>query len=186
MYKGENIVALKKREKINPKELLKKSLSQKIEEELKEKGVYQFSPEKELNINEDYLNLPSEITEVMSKDLGEYLNAYTQQKMYMRTLIGWTECLIEEARREYNEVAIKYYKVVNKTKMSEKAKDIEVNNEEEVLPFYNALIDLKVKKSMLEYNLASIEDAIFLISREVSRRNGDFNDENRNHNVGRK
>ena len=70
--------------------------------------------------------------------------------------------------------------------MTEKAKDIEVNNEEEVLPLYNRLQDLKVKRSVLEHNLASIEDAIFLISREVSRRTGDFNDENRNSNVQRR
>ena len=175
-----------KKEKINPKEMLKKSLADRIDAELCEKGVHQFSVNEELHIDKDHLSLPYEITEVSSKDLGEYLNAYTQQKMYMRTLIGWTECMIEDARREYNEVAVPYYRKVNATKMSEKAKDIEVNNEEEVLPLYNALQDLRIKKSVLEHNLLSIEDAIFMISREVSRRTGDFNDENRNINVQRR
>lgn len=175
-----------KRNKVNPKELLSKSLSERIEEDLKKSKVHQFSPEEELHIDAEHLHLPIEITGVSSKDLGEYLNAYTQQKMYMRTLIGWTECMIEDARRDYTEVAVPYYRKVNATKMSEKAKDIEVNNEEEVLPFYNKLQDLKVKRSVLEHNLASIEDAIFLISREVSRRTGDFNDESRNFNVQRR
>ena len=94
--------------------------------------------------------------------------------------------MIEEAKRDYNEVAIPFYKEVNKTKMSEKAKDIEVNSEPEVIEMYHKLNDLKVKKTMLELNLASIEDAIFLISREVSRRTGDFNDESRSYNVSRK
>ena len=175
-----------KKEKINPKEALRKSMSQRMDEELKELKVYQFSPQEELHIDEEHLSLPYEITEVPSKDLGEYLNAYTQQQMYMRTLIGWTECMIEEAKRDYNEVAIPFYKEVNKTKMSEKAKDIEVNSEPEVIEMYHKLNDLKVKKTMLELNLASIEDAIFLISREVSRRTGDFNDESRSYNVSRK
>ena len=106
-----------KKEKINPKEALRKSMSQRMDEELKELKVYQFSPQEELHIDEEHLSLPYEITEVPSKDLGEYLNAYTQQKMYMRTLIGWTECMIEEAKRDYNEVAIPFYKEVNKTKL---------------------------------------------------------------------
>ena len=38
---------------------------------------------------------------------------------------------------------------------------------------------------LLEMNIANIEDAIFMISREVSRRTGDFNNENRNYNVNR-
>ena len=172
--------------KINPKEMLMKSLSERVDEELKESRVHQFSPDEELHIDAEHLQLPYEITDVPSKELGEYLNAYTQQKMYIRTLIGWTECMIEDARRDYTEVAVPYYRKVNATKMSEKAKDIEVNNEEEVLPLYNRLQDLKVKRSVLEHNLASIEDAIFLISREVSRRTGDFNDENRNSNVQRR
>lgn len=175
-----------KAEKINPKELLKKSLSDRIEEELAKEGVHQFSPNEELHIDAEHLHLPYEITEVSSKDLGEYLNAYTQQKMYIRTLIGWVECMIEDARREYTEVSVPFYKLVNATKMSEKAKDIEVNNEPTVVPYYNKLQDLKIKKSVLEHNLASIEDAIFLISREVSRRTGDFNDERRDYNVSRR
>lgn len=175
-----------KKEKINPKEILRKSLSQKIDEDLNQLGVHQFSPDKELHIDEEHLGLPSEITEVSSKDLGEYLNAYTQQKMYMRTLIGWTECMIEDARREYNEVAVPIYKEVNSTKMSEKAKDTVVTNDPRVIPYYHKLCDLRTKKTVLELNLASIEDAIFMISREVSRRTGDFSDETRNHNVQRR
>ena len=69
--------------------------------------------------------------------------------------------------------------------MSEKAKDTEVNNHPDVLPLYNNYRDLQIKKSMLDLQLSNLEDAIFLISREISRRNGDFENETRNINVGR-
>ena len=176
-----------KQEKINPMEVLKKrrNLTEVIEDEFKEKGVVTFSPEKELNINPNYLELPSDITEVSSKDLGEYLNAFTQQKMYMRTLIGWAECLVEEARRDYVEASKHIYKELNKTKLSETAKEREVNSDDEVLPYFEVYMDCKKKLQLLNLNVASIEDAIFLISREVSRRVGDFNNESRNYNVNR-
>ena len=174
-----------KKEKINPKEALRKSMSQRMDEELKELKVYQFSPQEELHIDEEHLSLPYEITEVPSKDLGEYLNAYTQQKMYMRTLIGWAECLVEEARRDYVEASKHLYKELNKTKLSETAKEREVNSDDEVLLYFEIYMDCKKKLQLLNLNVASIEDAIFLISREVSRRVGDFNNESRNYNVNR-
>lgn len=174
------------KKKINPREIVKKSYADNIQEELEKEGVEFFRPSDSLNIDEDYLSLPQDLTECPPKELGRYLNAFTQQKMYMRTLLGWCECMIEDARREYMDVAIGYYREVNTTKMSEKAKDLEVNNEPEVLPLYNKYKDLQMKRSMLDYNLTSIEDAIFLVSREISRRCSDFNDDERNHNVGRR
>ena len=179
---------VKKQEKINPKEELMKhkSLTDKIEGEFSEQGVRTFSPDEELNINSDYLQLPYEITEVSSRELGEHLNAYTQQKMYIRTLIGWAELMYEEARREYLLASDHIYKELSKTKMTETAKEREVNSSPEVLPKHNIMMDIKKKLQLLNLNIASIEDAIFMLSREVSRRTGDFDDENRNHNVSRR
>ncbi len=170
--------------KMNPKDIIKKSYTDSIHEDLEAKGVRFFKPEDSLNIDSEYLVLPKDITEVSPRNLGKYLNAYTQQKMYIRTLLGWCECMYEDTRRTYMETAYPKYHLVNSSKMTEKAKDLEVNNSEDVLPLYSQMMDMKMKKSTLELNLASIEDAIFLISREISRRNGDFSDENRNYNIG--
>ena len=68
---------------MNPRELHKLYLNN-IEDELKSKGVVFFEAEKNLNINEDFLTLPAQITEVTSRELGEFLNAFTQQKLYLR------------------------------------------------------------------------------------------------------
>ena len=182
---GGVIMKVKKVNKVNPKDLLKKSYTDNVQSTLENKGVMFSDPEKTLNIDEEHLVLPKDITEVPAKSLGKYLNAFTQQKMYMRTLIGWCECMIEDARRVYMSVAIEHYKKANATKMSEKAKDTEVNNHPDVLPLYNDLRDLQVRKNILDLQLSNLEDAIFLISREISRRNGDFDTETRNINVGR-
>lgn len=47
----------------------------RIEEELTEDGVLLFEPSAGLNINDQFLCLPREITEIDPKSLGEYLNS---------------------------------------------------------------------------------------------------------------
>lgn len=183
-----------KPKKINPKKVLeeKRSYTDSIQDELEQKGVNFFVPnanikgDESLNIDEDYLKLPKHITDVDNKSLGEYLNAYTQQKMYMRTLVGWAECMLEEARREYHSASEQVYRELSKTKLSETAKEREVNSNEEILPYYETFMDCKKKLQLLNLNIYSIEDAIFMISREVSRRSGDFDNERRDYNVTRK
>lgn len=174
-------------EKVSPMKALKerKSYVDSMQEELEDKGVDFFDPNGSLNIDTDYLSLPANITECPAKDLGEYLNAFTQQKMYMRTLLGWAECYLEEAQREYLQESQHLYKKLSETKMSEKAKERELNTDLEIFPYYEKYMDYKKKCMLLELNISNIEDAIFMISREVSRRTGDFNNENRNYNVNR-
>lgn len=177
----------KVQKKINPKEVLKQKRSyvDKVHEELEEKGVDFFKPSEQggsLHIDTDYLSLPKNITDIPAKELGEYLNAFTQQKLYIRTLLGWAECLCEEAQREYMSVSQDLYRSLP-AKMSEKAKEREVTTDEEIIPYYETYVELRRKCSLLEMNIANIEDIIFMISREVSRRTGDFNNETRNFNV---
>lgn len=175
----------KEKSKVNPKKMLqeRKSYADRKQEELELKGVVFFEPDKTLDIDSSYLNLPSNITEVSSKDLGEYLNAYTQQKAYMRTLLGWAEMYSEEAEMNYRNSSSKKYTELSGTKLSEKAKDREVNSDPEIVPFYEEYIDKQNACRLLEMNIKTIEDIIFLLSREVSRRTGDFGNENRNINV---
>lgn len=186
-------MALKKvsKSKVNPKEVLKerRSYCEVVHEDLASKGVDFFSPKETggtLNINNEYLELPAEITQVNSTDLGEYLNAFTQQKAYLRTLLGYAEMQAEEARLEYLSASEEPYRNLLNTKLSETSKEREVNTDPEVRPSYEKWCDYKNKVRLLSYNIASIEDIIFMISREVSRRTGDFNEENRNYNVSRR
>lgn len=171
--------------KINPREIHKSYLD-KIETELEKQGVVFFDPQSNLNISDDYLTLPHEITEITSRELGEYLNTFTQQKLYLRTLLGRVELKVEEARRAYYEASADTYKQYSVSKISETAKERIINSDMEIQPYYYEYIDCRKKQALVEYSIANIEDIIFMISREVSRRTGDFSEENRAHNVSRK
>lgn len=174
----------KPKQKMNPRQVLS-DYQAKIEKSLENSGVELFDVESgRLTITEDYLTLPGEITDVPSHELGEYLNAFTQQKVYMRTLLGRVELLVEEARRVYHAESDELYRKHTLSKMTETAKERLVNADKDVRPHYELYMDAKSKQKIIQYSLESIEDIIFLLSREVTRRFGDFTDENRNHNVG--
>lgn len=171
--------------KINPRKVRETYLDS-IEGSLHQSGVVLFEPDNgSLNINDSYLVLDSELTDVPSKELGEHLNAFTQQKMYMRTVVGRMEIFVEEAKRKYMEVSTPYYKELP-PKMAESAKERLIIDEPKVKPAYNEYRDLSLKLSILRAQIENIEDAIFLLSREVTRRSSDFNEENRSYNVGRR
>lgn len=177
--------------KMNPKEMLqqKRNYCDKIHDELSEQGVNFFKPVEDdgaLNIDRDYLTLPKNITEVSNKELGEHLNAFTQQKMYMRTLVGYAELFAEESKREYLSSSEDLYRSLLGSKLSETAKEREINSDPNVKPHYEKYLDYKNKVKLLNFNIQSIEEAIFMLSREVSRRTGDYENERRDYNVQRK
>jgi len=175
----------KSKEKIDPKAIL---LNSKLAAELESEGVVMFRPVEDggsLHINTDYLTLPANITDVPAHIIGEYLNAFTQQKLYMRTLLGEVQCLVEEARRMYDSAAIGIYRTLSEQRLSETAKEKIVNADLKVLPFFEQVTEARIKQGIIEQNIDNITDAIFLISREMTRRIGDFKDENRNENVRR-
>ena len=182
---------LSKREKptkINPKQV-HKSYCDKLHDDLESKGIDFFSPAENggsLHINKDYLSLPSDITEVSTKDLGEYLNAFTQQKAYLRTLLGWSEMYAEDARKKYFEVSSPRYRELLNSKLSETAKEREVNSYDDVRPAFEAFNDYRNQVKLINYNIASVEDIIFMLSREMTRRVGDFKEDTRNYNVNKK
>jgi len=175
---------------INPIKVLKKNLVEKLTGELEDKEVKFFKPidlDGDLDINNRYLTLPNDITNSSSKDLGRYLNTFTQYKLYIRTFTGWQEISLEESKREYFNSKIGLYKEYSiDKKMSETAKEVLINNCEEVKPYFMKMKDDKKKLLLLYNNLESISDAIFSISREMSRRGLDFRDENRNENMQKK
>lgn len=177
--------------KVNPKKIAeeRKSLLESITSDLEEQGVPNICPVEQggvLNIDSDYLILPKDLTDIPSRLLGNYLNSYTQNRMYMRTLIGWQELHLEGAKRRYFDKFVPVYEELCKQKLSETAKELMANNHEDVKDLFLDFKDEKQKLKMLGYSLASIEDAIFLISREISRRGADFNMDNRNENVQRR
>ena len=173
-----------KQEKINPRQIQEDYVT-RIENSLHKEGVTLFD-EKYLNIDNEYLVLPREITEITSKELGEYLNAFTQQKMYLRTVAGRLLLFIEKSRRKYYEVSADKYRRLTNDKMSETAKERIILSSPEVRPAYEEYTDFKNKGKILDNTIANIEDTIFLLSREISRRTGDFAEDRREYNVSRR
>lgn len=168
--------------KLNPREIHKKYIS-RVEEELTNEGVVFWDAELgNLNVDSEYLSLPYDITEVSSRELGKYLNAFTQQKLFLRTLLGRIDCVVKELRMEYYSLSSDMYKKLTDRKISETAKErmlMTYMDTEEHGHIYSKYLDSVEKKSLIELSIANIEDAIFLLSREVSRRTGDFKDESR-------
>ena len=158
-----------------------------ITEDLTEKGVEFFSPPElggVLNIDGEYLTLPQDITDIPSRELGRYLNAFTQHRMYMRTLIGWQRLSEEESKRAYYAISTPIYQELNRKDFpSEVGRERYINNHPDVRDIFFELKDQKRKSELFELNLLSIDDAIFLVSREISRRGGDYEREIRNENV---
>ena len=172
--------------KINPIKMAKSYMEEK-EEELSKRGITLYDTANgSLNINSDLLPLPFDLTDVTSRDLGELMNALTQTKMFYRTLLGRQESNVEESRIKYYDASSVQYAEMSKTKLSETAKERLINDSEEVRPSYLKYRDEKHKLNLIAYSIQNIEDALFLVSREVTRRNSDFNDENRNHNISKK
>lgn len=177
------------KKRINPKQLLEKHKSriESLDTELEDKGVIPFKPVDmggNLNIDTEYLLLPKDITECTSKQLGQLLNAFTQQRIYMRTLIGWQNIALEISKREYYQISTPIYQELDRKQYpSEISRERYVNNHEEVKESYFNYRDEKRKSDLLELNLASIDDALFLISREISRRGTDIEKVYRNENV---
>lgn len=170
------------KKKINPKKLRRDYLDS-VEDNLAKEGLVVFDIQSNLHISKDFLSLPSHITEIPSRELGEHLNAFTQQKMYLRTLLGRIEISLEQAKQKYFKISNSSYVEYTKTRMSETSKErilvTELCDTEEYAEYIKAV----ERKRLVELNINNIEDAIFLLSREVSRRTGDFNDETRLHNI---
>ena len=154
-----------------------------VEEYFESKGIVALDKENNrLNIDADYLSIPSNISDLSPSELGEYLNAFTQQRIYARTLQTRLEIQEELAKRRYNEAFDEeYIKLTNGAKKySEAAKEKLVNMHQDVRPLYYEYCDWQKKRSYLENYIKSLEEGTFLFSREITRRGLDFNYERRN------
>lgn len=75
------------------------TLIDKIESQLSQEGVTPFSNE---NIERDYLKLPRYLDELPAAEIGRYLHATVQQRVYVRTLISQTRAYLREAQSQLN------------------------------------------------------------------------------------
>src|SRR3712207_5547771 len=95
-------------------------LLETIENELGKEGITLFDNS---DIMQEFLVLPADLTEVESRDLGRYFNAFTKQKMWTRTLLGRVSAMSREMEIELDEIRDRVYKSLP-PKMSLKEKEI--------------------------------------------------------------
>lgn len=170
------------RPKIDPKQVL---LATKLQRELEKRGSVTFAPESgTLSIDAEYLRLPADITALPAHELGRHLSAFTQHKMYMRTLHFRMQCHVEDIRRGYDAARREAF-MEHKGCRSVTERDFLVNSDPRVAPSHDLWTETKMKAAMVKDTIESISDAIFLISREISRREADFPHERREHSAGR-
>lgn len=173
-----------RKSKAEPKEVVKeeRNISEEVEEQLAEEGITLFTNE---NVVEDYLQLPADLTEETSQDLGRYFNAFTQQKMYVRTVIGRLSAIVREKDNSMNILRAEVYSGMN-AKVSQKEKELQFQSDPRVQEQMEDLFSFKEKLLMASDYLDGLIDGITLISREISRRESDWNDNKRSDNLEKK
>jgi hypothetical protein len=156
------------------------TLIDKIESQLSQEGVTPFSNE---NIERDYLKLPRYLDELPAAEIGRYLHATVQQRVYVRTLISQTRAYLREAQSQLNMEKALIYKSFP-VKMSLTEKELKLAEYPSAKEAMERVIYLQERLDYLKDVLDSLEDLKFNISRELSRRGVDFTDANRSARVG--
>lgn len=160
----------------------RKSLLDNIEEALARDNI--VIPEYS-NVDTEYLTLPECITDIEMSELGNYLNAFTQQKIWVRTVIGRTSVLLRERQLFLDEKRAIIFDELP-VKMSVKEKELRLLLDPNLKKVKEELIFYEEKLAILEDIISSLEESIFTISREITRRTKDFDEFNRNENWGRR
>ena len=174
---------LVRKRKVEPKAVSNDvSVSEIVEQELADEGIVLFNND---NVVEDYLQLPADLTEVTSQELGRYFNAFTQQKMYVRTVIGRISAIVREKDNDMNVLRAEVYSSFN-AKVSQKEKELQFQSDPRVQEQVKELFNYEEKLRMASDYLDGLIDGITLISREISRRESDWNDDRRSDNIGKK
>ena len=106
------------------------------------------------------------------------MNAFVQQKMYIRTLVSQARAVYREAKSNYDKEKCKVFSGAP-AKMSVTEKELRVYADEKAEASRNFMEYSLEKMDFLKDILESYEDGIFLVSRELTRRTKDLEDMNR-------
>jgi hypothetical protein len=162
------------------------SILETVERQLIQEGITPFD---NANIMEEYLKLPADLTECDSKDLGRYFNAFTKQKLWCRTLLARTSALLRELTEELDSISDKVYSELP-PKMSVTEKKLKLRSHEKYGERATELLKdvalYQERQNMLATYLDNLVDCIVCISREITRREGDFFDERRENSIEKK
>lgn len=146
-----------------------------IESELVKEGIIMFDNS---NIDKDYLLLPPHLDEEEPKEIGRYLHAFTQQRMWVRTLMSRIGAILREENGELDKQRVRVFATLP-ARMSVTEKELALYDDSASLDIVERIKVISAKYDMLESYMKNLEDAIFDISREISRRGYDYSSQNR-------
>lgn len=144
-----------------------------------ERGGFVFA--KEPVLDEFYLHVPADITEVSDKDLGTYLSTLTVQKNWIITLISKLEAEMLDVKESFEEAYSDSYDNAPHTNVNDKKEYAKTTKKYRYWARQKNRAEATL--TMALRNLETLDNAIFLVSREVSRRTGLRDQEIRDHNI---
>lgn len=147
--------------------------------ELKEEGIVPFGND---NVDDDYLQLPVFLTEESSKELGNYFNTFTMQRMYVRTILGRLRAHIRDLESDLDDIRATLYPTLP-VKMSIKEKEVALLSSHKARQIIEKQRGYQAKLDIVKNYMDSLEDGIHNISREITRRGKDWDDSNRGQNI---
>jgi hypothetical protein len=156
-----------------------KTLLDLVEEDLEENFV--FLPNNE-NIADEYLTLPVHLDEVTDVELGRYLHATLQQRMWVRTLLARVTLLIKAENNKLDKEKDRVFSMQDK-KMSVTEKELKLYNDPVCSCILSKIEYLEGKRDILSAVMENLEDARFDISRNIALLGIDFDGARRADNV---
>lgn len=146
-----------------------------LDEFMEESSIEPFGND---SIEADFLQFPPFLSEVPSRDLGNYLHSFTQQRMYVRGLLHRMEAVLAEAEIKVSTLKDAVFSE-QPVKMSVAEKTNKLYSDPRTAEKMKEIFKLEQKVSLLKSLMQSLDDGIFNISREVTRREADIGGENR-------
>lgn len=147
-----------------------------LEKEFGVKGILSvFSND---NIDSSYSKIPPVLTDIPSKELGNYFHTAVQNKVYIRSVLCQVESLKRQEINNLQPIKAKVFSKFN-SRVSITEKELALHEDIEAKKILNKISILNEKVEILTCILKNFEDIIFDLSREVSRREGDFAQEGR-------
>lgn len=171
-----------RKKRISVKQQKKMELQDRVMDSLEKDGVNLFGND---NVDDAYLQLPFDLTEEDSRELGRYFNAFTQQKMYLRGIIARLNAVIRGIASDLTTIRSDVYRELPE-RTSVKEKELYFSASDEARDKVKELEFYEEKLGVAEAYIESLEDAITLVSREISRRESDWNHSVREENLEKK
>lgn len=131
------------------------------------------------NIDKEYTKLPKDLTILSTSDISKYLNATVQQRVYVRTLVSRARAVYRELKSEYDKERCRVF-AQTPPKMSVTEKELRVYSDEGAAECKRDMEYALERYDYMKDILDSYEDITFILSRELSRRLKDVEDNNRN------